>query len=109
MDVGVTVIQISVSRNVASVLLVHANNQPEAGALPADRFTEGIRIKHRWWFPEVYRGLTMSKLLGGIADPTAWRSAIDYFLFRKLAIPLGSEDIYVYFSPDFSSGFSPSS
>ena len=91
----------------SSVLLVHANNRPQADELPPDQYTEGVRIKHRWWFPEVYKGVTVRQLLGAIVDPSAWRTAIDYFLFRELGTPLGSEDAYVYFSPEFPPGFSP--
>ena len=91
----------------SSVVLVHASNQPGLDPLLVDGFTEGVRIKHRWWFPESYRGLTLGKFLGALADRQAWRRAMDYFLYRELGTPLGSEDAYVYFSKDFPSGFSP--
>ena len=92
----------------SSVLLVHANNQPGADEVLAERFGEGTRVKHRWWFPEVYRGMTIGKFLGALADGEAWRTAVDYFLYRKLGTPLGSEDAYVYFSSEVPPGFSPS-
>ena len=89
----------------ASVLLVHSLNQPELDPVLLERYVEGKRIKHRWWFPENYRGLTLGKFLGAVADRDAWRNAMDYFLHRKLSAPLGSEDAYLYFSRDFCGGF----
>ena len=92
----------------SSVLLVHSRNQPEAEPVLGDRFTGGTRIKHRWWFPENYRGLTVGKVLRGLVDRGTWRRAVDYFLYRELGSPLGSEDAFVYFSPDFPSRFKTS-
>lgn len=91
----------------SSVVLVHSRNQEEADPILADAYSGGTRIKHRWWFPEVYRGLTTGKFLGFIVDRTAWRRAMDYFLYRKLDTPLGSEDAYVYFSQEFPATFTP--
>ena len=93
----------------ASVLLIHSRNQASADELLADRYTEGMRIKHRWWFPEDYRGMTLGKFMGALVDRDAWRAAMDYFLYRKLSAELGSEDSYIYFSEDFPAEFSPSS
>ncbi len=91
----------------ASVLLVHDKNIAQAEPLLADRFTEGQRIKHRWWFPEGYKGVTVMDFVGGLLEPDSWRTAIDYFLFRELATPLGSEDAHVYFSKEFPLDFTP--
>ena len=92
----------------ASVLLVHSKNQPDADPVLLEQYVEGKRIKHRWWFPESYRGLTPGKLVSGLFDREARRSAKDYFLHRKIRSPLGSEDAYVYFAHDFPSTFEPS-
>ena len=91
----------------SSVLLVHSRNEAEVDPLLTDRYSEGTRIKHRWWFPEVYRDLTVRKLLGSVVDRGAWRRTMDYFLYRELGTPLGSEDAYVYFSQDVPPGFTP--
>ena len=91
----------------SSVQLVHSNNQRQAEPLLADNFTEGTRVKHRWWFPENYRGVTVGKFLGALVDRSAWRRTMDYFLHRKLDTPLGSEDAYVYFSRELATGFTP--
>ena len=92
----------------ASVLLVHSQNQSEVDPVLLEQYVEGRRIKHRWWFPENYRGLTLGKLLGGLVDRGAWRNVKDYFLHRKLSAQLGSEDAYVYFARDFDADFEPS-
>ena len=91
----------------SSVVLLHSKNQPEADPVLAGKYDKGIRIKHRWWFPESYKGMTLGKFIRALADPGAWGRAIDYFLYRELGTPLGSEDAYVYFSRDFPPGFTP--
>ena len=91
----------------ASVVLVHERNRSKADPVLADAYSDGKRIKHRWWFPESYRGLTLEKLFKGAVDRKAWRTAMDYFLYRKLGTPLGSEDAFVYFGNEFPE-FSPS-
>ncbi len=91
-----------------SVLLVHANNYSRSDPLLRDLYTEGVRIKHRWWFPEdTYRGLTPGKFLRSFGDRQAWRRAMDYFLYRKLGMQTGSEDSYVYFAKDLNTSFTP--
>ncbi len=97
----------------ADVLLVHANNKVEAAravgvARWRDEFGEGVRIKHRWWFPEQsYRGLTLGKFIKSFGDRDSWRGAMDYFLHRKVSFRLGSEDAFVFFSDEDLRGFTP--
>ena len=91
----------------SSVLLVHSRNQEDADPLLVDAYADGTRIKHRWWFPETYKGMTFGKFLGGLVDREAWRTAMDYFLYRELGSPLGSEDAYVYFSRGLPNDFTP--
>ena len=106
----------------SDVVLVHSQNQPEAEAtLVGDQpssdalFTRGVRIRHRWWFPENYKGLTPGQFLKAFVDRKSWRNAMDYFLHRKFSQCsgmdprncLGSEDSYVYFSLDYPSAWSP--
>ena len=92
----------------ASVLLVHSKNQADADPVLLEQYVEGKRIKHRWWFPENYRGLTPGKFLSALLDREAWRNAKDYFLHRKIRSSLGSEDAYVYFARGFPTTFEPS-
>ncbi len=92
----------------AEVLLVHARNAEEASPVLAPSFGEGVRVKHRWWFPEQsYRGLTLGKFVTSFADRDSWRRAMDYFMHRKLSFALGSEDAYVYFADEDLRGFVP--
>jgi hypothetical protein len=89
-----------------SVLLVHADNRERVDPLLQDGYTEGRRYKHRWWFPEeIYRELTLRKFVSAFWDRGAWRSAMDYFLYRRgVEDRLGSEDSYVYFNRDLPPG-----
>ena len=91
-----------------SVLLVHEGNSFSTGSTSGDGYDEGIRLKHRWWFPEhTYRELTIGKFFKGFADRDAWRGAMDYFLHREVGASLGSEDAFVYFPRELSAAFSP--
>ncbi len=83
------------------VLVVHSTNQQWANTELGKTYTEGERVRHRWWFPEhTYRNLTPGKLVSGILDGSARRGAMDYWLNRAgVRDILGSEDSYVYFSP----------
>ncbi len=92
----------------SQVLLVHSRNVPEAEPVLEERFGQGVRVKHRWWFPEQsYRGLTLGKFVVSFGDRDSWRRAMDYFLHRKLSFALGSEDAYVFFSDEELRGFRP--
>ena len=91
-----------------SVLVVHANNKPAEETSLDGLYSEGVRIPHRRWFPENYRGLTVGKFISGLVDGESRRNAMDYFLLRELDAPLGSEDAVVYFSDDVPAGFTPS-
>ena len=90
--------------------MVHSNNFGGVDQALGERYTEGERIKHRWWFPEeTYRGLTLGKFLRGFGDRDVWRSTMDYFLYRKgIRDRLGSEDAYVYFDQGLGLDFSAS-
>jgi predicted membrane-bound mannosyltransferase len=91
-----------------SVLVVHANNKIAEDASLDGLFSEGVRIPHRRWFPENYRGLTVGKFINGLVDAESRRNVMDYFLLRELDTPLGSEDAVVYFAEDLPPGFTPS-
>jgi hypothetical protein len=84
------------------VVLLHDKNRVDLDPVLAEAYTEGERIRHRWWFPEnTYRDLTLGKFFSAFADRDAWRTAMDYFLHRKgVDDRLGSEDAYVYYSLD---------
>ena len=84
----------------ASILLLNADNRPASDDVMAEQYGSGVRIPHRWWFPENYRGLTPGKLARAAIDRDSWRTVMDYFLFRELSASLGSSDVVVYVSPD---------
>lgn len=104
----------------ALVALVHSSNKSAADEAFAEVYSEAQRIRHRWWFPEVYRGASLGKVIDGTTDRQTWRDFADYFLYRKLrsgdglCVPvqddfscLGSENAYIYQSPDTSTPFIP--
>ena len=93
----------------AEALLVHSSNQEEVAPSLQGIYTEGQRIRHRWWFPEsTYRNLTFDRIVSGLIDREAWRTVMDYWLFREgVRHNIGSEDAYIYFSPDFPQNFRP--
>ena len=83
------------------VLVVHSQNKAASELILSDSYGQGERVPHRWWFPEhKYRGLTAGKLLRGLVDRDAWRSAMGYFLYRTGVEDgeLASEDAYRYYS-----------
>jgi hypothetical protein len=75
------------------------NNSKTTEELP-DGFSEGRRLVHRWWFPESYRDLTGKKFFETLVNRNLWAGSVDYFLYRKLANPIGSIDSYVYFGDE---------
>ena len=93
----------------AEALLVHSSNQEEVAPSLQGIYTDGQRIRHRWWFPEsTYRNLTPDRIVSGLIDREAWRTVMDYWLFREgVRHNIGSEDAYIYFSPDFPQNFRP--
>ena len=90
------------------ILLVHANNEVIANQPWENKFGEGIRLKHRWWFPEQsYRGLTLGAFVRSFGDRDSWRNAMDYFMHRRLSFRLGSEDALVFFADEHLRDFTP--
>ena len=93
----------------SEVVLVHSNNNETVAPSLQGLYTGGQRIRHRWWFPEhTYRELTLSRLASGLVDREAWRSVMDYWLFRDgVRHNIGSEDAYVFFASDFPQDYKP--
>ncbi|MBI2166555.1 MAG: TIGR03663 family protein [Chloroflexi bacterium] len=81
----------------AAVLLVNAGNDHKVRPKLEDDYTRGQRYRHRWWFPESYRGVTPGKFWAGLTDRRQWRTTLDYWLYRKIDTALGSVDAYAYF------------
>ena len=80
------------------VLIIHSQNKLAVQETVKDRYGEGSRFKHRWWFPEhTYRDLSLKKIVKSIFDRSTWVRSMDYFVYRDLNHNLSSEDAYVYF------------
>ena len=80
------------------VLIIHSQNKSAIQETVKEKYGEGQRFRHRWWFPEhTYRDLSLKKIIISIFDRAAWIRAKDYFLYRDLDHKLSSEDAYVYF------------
>ena len=85
------------------VVLVNANSGSKAEQTLLDaEFTQIQRFKHRWWFPESYRGISGGDVLKGITDRSSWKKGLDYWLYRDFDTPLGSVDGYLYYSKDLA-------
>tara|TARA_B100000809_G_scaffold84809_1_gene83313 strand:- start:1581 stop:3947 length:2367 start_codon:yes stop_codon:yes gene_type:complete len=80
------------------IAVVNANNNVKAVTKLPDGFSDGRRLVHRWWFPELYRELTPETFFETLIDRNRWKGSIDYFLYRKLSNPLGTIDSFVYYS-----------
>ena len=80
------------------VLIIHSQNKLAVQETVKDRYGEGSRFKHRWWFPEhTYRDLSLKKIVKSVFDRSSWVRSMDYFVYRDLNHNLSSEDAYVYF------------
>lgn len=93
----------------SSLVLVHSQNIEQAEETLPGAYSDAQLVRHRWWFPEsTYRGLTIGRFLVSFADRDSWRTAMDYFLFRKgIEERLGSENGYVFFDSSFPQNFKP--
>ena len=97
----------------APISLVHSGAKSSVDSTFATKYGDAKRLRHRWWFPEVYRDITLMQVARGIIDRQTWRSMADYFLYRKIQLSdgrvcnpqtrvfecLGSEDAYIYQMP----------
>ena len=100
--------QAEVPRPDAQLLVVHSENKAKVDEALDGSFPHVVRIQHRRWFPETYKGTTLGGFAGSLFDRGDWRMAMDYFLHRKApACEYCSEDAYVYFSSELPSGFTP--
>ena len=91
------------TNNNGGVVLLNANNWKEADqALVEADFAQIQKFKHRWWFPEIYRGISTDDMLNGLIDRSAWKKGLDYWLYRNFETPLGSVDGYLYYSQDLA-------
>ena len=83
----------------SDIILVHSRNKNEADELLKGTFHPGLLVKHRWWFPEGYRDMTLNKFVHSTVSIDTWRWILRYFLFRDGVVErLGSENAYVYYS-----------
>ena len=87
-----------------AIAVINAKNNTKVEPELIDDYTEGRRIVHRWWFPEnetyKHHELSLTKFFDAVVDRDAWRTSLDFFLYRKLSSPIGSVDSYVYFDRD---------
>ena len=85
----------------ADVVLLAARSQLVAGGYMS-AYGEPVRYKHRWWFPESYRGLDAKTIFEGIFQRESWCRVAKYFLAREFGQGIGSVDAYAYFPKDFA-------
>ena len=81
-----------------SIAIIHSNNVKKLDQI--EDFDNGIRFKHRWWFPERYKTAfsnSPNKIFTSLIDEKFWGQMFLYFFNRSLDDKLGSEDAYVFF------------
>jgi len=61
-----------------------------------------VSYKHRWWFPESYRGLTRKTVWESVRKKESWCKVVHYFLYREFGLSIGSVDGYAYFPKSFT-------
>ncbi|MFP6595243.1 MAG: flippase activity-associated protein Agl23 [Dehalococcoidia bacterium] len=81
----------------AYVAIVHTRNENIAKPATGEGFTEGRRFPHRQWFPETYKRTTWSQFFNTLVRPNRWQNALNFFVYREMSQPIGSEDAFVYF------------
>jgi predicted membrane-bound mannosyltransferase/sugar lactone lactonase YvrE len=87
-----------------AILLVHANN---AASIDSVGYTQ-VPYKHRWWFNETYRGLTLGKVFDIATSWDRLESLGHFFLYRRPAVGnTGSTDAVAFF-PDSLAAFDKS-
>ncbi len=94
--------KVSTSFNVTpddEVVIVHSNSHTAAEDNLSGAYSQGERIRHRWWFPEhLYRDVKPVMVVKAVFDRSSWRSAGRYWLHRDgIMERIGSEDSYAYF------------
>ncbi|MBI4338383.1 MAG: TIGR03663 family protein [Chloroflexi bacterium] len=87
----------------ADVVLLNERSQRDAAPY-MDAYGEPVRYKHRWWFPESYRGLTPKGILKGVISREPLCKVAAYFVFREFGQLVGSVDAYAYFPKGFDPG-----
>ena len=85
----------------ADVVLLSTRSDPSVINRDSS-FGEPVRYKHRWWFPESYRGLDPTSVVQGIRSREAWCGVVNYFWDREFQQGIGSVDAYAYFPVDFT-------
>ena len=84
-----------------SIAIIHSNNVKKLDQI--DSFDNGIRFKHRWWFPEGYKTVLSNspdKIFSSLINQKFWGQMFLYFWDRSLDEKLGSEDAYVFFKSE---------
>jgi hypothetical protein len=84
----------------SDVVLLAKRNRPSAQVYLSD-YAQPIEYKHRWWFPESYRGLDRASVAAGLVSREAWCGMVSYFFDREFGQSIGSVNGYAYFPKEF--------
>jgi len=82
----------------APVILVGLVNDGKVKPYVTDYIRHHYKL--RWWFPEDYKGMTISKAWQYLRDPQKRASLRRFLLYRELDNPLGSTDFVMYVRKD---------
>lgn len=87
----------------ADVVLLSERSRNDAAPYMG-AYGEPVRYKHRWWFPESYRGMTLKGVWNSVQSRESVCKVAAYFIFREFGQPLGSVDAYAYFPQEYDVG-----
>ncbi len=84
----------------SDVLLLASRNRSSAQTY-LSAYGRPVEYKHRWWFPESYRGLDPASVTTGLVSREAWCGIVSYFFEREFGQSIGSVNGYAYFPDGF--------
>ena len=88
----------------ADVVLLNSRNKAE-NAPQLQGYRPVLEYRHRWWFPESYRGLSPGGITDALRTRRGWSGPVDYFLFRSFGAALDPPSIKaIAYFPD---GYTP--
>lgn len=93
-------LSVSTSAPTGDVLLLSASNVTKMAPY-LGRYGPGQKYRHRWWFPEDYKGLTLQRLMDDLVNSKTRDQWWRYFISREPPSTLGSVDSYAYFPKDY--------
>ncbi len=77
------------------VVLVMAPNLDPIRDVVTSQYT-GQKYKLNWWFPEDYKGLTLSRIVDYLSNPSSRAELVKFLAYRELPRPLDGREFYFF-------------